>query len=113
MASNGYLNGDVQKAISPSVELEKKSGPYLWLGWTLLMYMVVSTTRYPVCPSLLPCTTRFLQSTPVVVHKSVCISTPDWATSSIFVEIGVCQGDPLSVVIFVTVIITSPTLSPQ
>ena len=68
--------------------------------------ILLSSSQSPT----IPCTTSVLQYHPVTactLHDlSGTVVTNDWSTATIPLELGVYQGDPLSVVIFNTVINT-------
>ena len=123
MSINGYLNSEVQKAFLPSVpgvsehqcklaaiikaaRSSKHSLAVAWLdianayGSVHHSLIQFAMSRYHAPPQL--CT---------LLHSwysglSVTVSTSEWVSQAIPLEIGVYQGDPMSVVIFLTVMAT-------
>ena len=123
MLDNGYLDPAVQKAFLPTIpgvaehhsklaaiingaRQSKRSLAIAWLDITNAYGSVnhaliqFALDRYHAPPEFC----KLLQSWYTGLTAS--ISTPDWVSPVIPLEIGVLQGDPLSVVIFLTVMAT-------
>lgn len=129
MRTNGYLNSDLQKAFLPTIpgvaehqaklaaiiraaRRGKKSLAVAWLD--------IANAYGSVHHSLIQFSLRHYHAPPefcalmqsMYTGLSATISTDEWCTAPVPLEIGVYQGDPLSVAIFLTVINTlSDTLS--
>ena len=123
MRLNGYLDSDLQKAFLPTVpgvaehqaklaavinsaRRNKKALAVCWLDITNAYGSVhhsliqFSLAHYHSPPEFC----RLLQSW--YTGLSATISTEEWSTNPVPLNIGVYQGDPLSVVIFLTIINT-------
>ena len=126
MISNGYIDASIQKAFLPMVpgvtklaaiiSGARKSKHSLAVAW-----LDISNAYGSVHHSLIQFALRHYHAPPALcnlLHSwysglSASISTPDWITPSIPLKIGVYQGNPLSVLIFLTVMATlSDTLAP-
>ena len=129
MTSNGYLDADVQKAFLPTIpgvsehhsklaaiiNGARKAKRSLAVAWLDIVNAYGSIHH-----SLIQFTLQRLHAPTGLCNLllswydgiSASISTSNWVSPSIPLEIGVYQGDPLSVLIFLTVIATlSDTLS--
>ena len=111
MRANNYLNSDLQKAFLPTAVIKsarrhKRSLAISWLdianayGSVHHSLIQFSLAHYHAPPEF----SRLLQSW--YTGLSATISANDWSTDPVPLRIGVYQGDPLSVVIFLTVINT-------
>ena len=129
MKSNGFLDPDLQKAFLPTIpsvaehqaklaaiiraaRRDKRSLAVAWLdianAYSSVHHSLIqfSLQHYHAPPEF--CALMQLMYTGL----SATISTEEWCTAPVPLEIGVYQGDPLSVAIFLTVINTlSVTLS--
>ena len=120
MTLNRYLDGDVQKAFLPTVpgvsEHHSKlaaiiSGTRKNKCSLALAWLDIANAYGSVHHSLIQFVLRRYHAPPDFFNLlqswytglSASISTLDWVTPSICLEIGEYQGDPLSVVIFLTV----------
>ena len=123
MRANGYLDSDLQKAFLPttpgvvehqaklaavirSARQQKRSLAVAWLD--------IANAYGSVHHSLIQFSLAHYHAPPEFCHLlqswysglSATISTDAWSTDTVPLEIGVYQGDPLSVVIFLTVMNT-------
>ena len=129
LKSNGFLDPDLQKAFLPTIpgmaehqaklaaitraaRRDKRSLAVAWLN--------IANAYGSVHHSLIQFSLRHYHAPPefcalmqsMYTGLSATISTEKWCTAPVPLEIGVYQGDPLSVAIFLTVINTlSDTLS--
>ena len=123
MTANGYLDADIQKAFIPTIpgvtehqtklaaiiNEARESKRSLAVAW-----IDIANAYGSIHHSLINFALSHYHAPPALCHLlhswysglSATVSTPDWVSPAVPLEMGVYQGDPLSVAIFLTVMST-------
>ena len=106
ITSNGYIDADIKVILLAIINRARKSKRSLAVVW-----LDIANAYGSIHHSLIQFALRRYHAPPEFCHLldtwytglSASISTPVWVTPAFTLQIGVYQGDPLSVVIFLTV----------